>query len=131
MKEARLPEAKSHALPRRGYTTALNVKNGRLHVQAEVELVEKFARSYRIVREPLTNALLPGRLNKVRPVCGYVAIGPDGRVVKAGTASYAGDGAFAVDLTAELTSLSTILAAVYVDESSILPPVRMLRLGPQ
>ncbi|MGH7771262.1 MAG: hypothetical protein ACREQA_03415, partial [Candidatus Binatia bacterium] len=118
-----------YPVPRRGYITAMNVLNGRLQVRVDVETIEKFSRRHRIVREPLTDTLLPGALNKVRPVCRYVVIGADGRVVKAGAAKYAGNGMFAADLNTAPASLSVVMAAVYVDENDTNPQIQVLRPG--
>lgn len=118
----------TYPVPHRGYISALRVQDGRLHIRADVEIVEKFGRTHRIAREPLVDTLLPGATNKVRPACRYVGIGLDGRVLKAGTAGYAGGGVFAVDLKSELAGLSAIMVGIFVDENHMIPEIRMLHL---
>jgi hypothetical protein len=117
-----------YAVPRRAHLTALTVSGGRVRVTADVERVEKFQRSYQIVRSPLSDAMLVGAL-KVTPVCRYVVIGPDGRALAAGTVPYAGGGAFAVELRAPPAG-STVAAAVGLDENFMTPDVRMAPASP-
>ncbi len=118
----------AYPIPRRGYISSMEIADGRLHIRAEVERVEKYSREYTVVREPLTDSLLTGWL-KVRPECRYVTIGSDGQVIMAGTAAYAGGGIFAVERRRLGKDPSAILAAIYVDESDMAPEVRVLRDG--
>ena len=116
-----------YPIPHKGHIVDMKVVEGQLRIRAEVERVEKFQRTYQIVREALTDAMLVGPL-AVRPECRYVGIGPDGRVVAAGTATYAGNGTFSVNLTTRPGNLSTVTAALFVDENFMVPEVKLVRL---
>ncbi len=118
-----------YPIPHRGYITEMAVADAQLRIRVDVEQVEKFQRTYQIVRGHLTDAMLVGAL-KVRPVCQYVGIGADGQVVVVGTATYAGNGTFAADLKVA-AGLSLVMATVFLDENFMLPEVRTLRLGPR
>lgn len=116
-----------YPIPHRAHLTAVTVSGGRLRVAADVERVEKFQRSYQIVRRPLTDAMLVGAL-RAAPVCRYVLIDADGRVLAAGTIPYAGGGAFAVDLRAPPGSTAAV--AIALDENFMTPDVRMTPASP-
>lgn len=116
----------AYPIPRRGYVAEMHIVNGRLQIRAEVELVEKYARSYRIVREPLADGMLTGS-PKVRPVCRYLVVGADGQVLRAGDAAYAGNGTFAADLMTGISGPATVVASIYVDDNFMNPQVQMLR----
>lgn len=117
-----------YPVPHRAYITEMTASGGRLRIRADVERVEKFQRSYQVVRGPLADAMLVGAL-KVRPVCRYIGIGLDGRVLTVGTAPYAGGGAFTAEMRAPPEGLAAVVAAVFLDENFMNPDVRMVRWG--
>jgi hypothetical protein len=83
-----------YAIPRRAYPARIEREATRIAIHADVDVVEKFQREHRISRQPLRTAAVD---QPDMPVCHYVAVGPDHRVVAAGTAPYAGNGVFAVE----------------------------------
>jgi hypothetical protein len=88
----------AYAVPRRGFITKLERRDGRLTISGDMEVVEKFQRSYRLVRMAL-NAVPGPTLRRAEPECHYVLIDTEGRVVLAGTLQAGADASFQVDLT--------------------------------
>lgn len=115
-----------YPIPRRAYVAKVEPRGDRLEVHADVERVEKFMRSYNIVREPLRVPASGGDARDL-PVCRYVVVGPDGEVVLAGTAPHAGAGVFAVDLKGRLKpGPYTVLVALYLGDNHVNPEIRVL-----
>jgi hypothetical protein len=115
-----------YALPHRAYITQITAREHGLEVQVDVERVERFQRTYDIVREPLRAAADAGKKGEI-PLCRYVVLSPAGSVVGTGTATYAGKGLFRVELPQGLTSgLYTVLIAMYLNENYVNPEIRMV-----
>lgn len=116
----------AYAIPRRAYISKMRLEAGRLEVSAEVENVEKFQRSYDIVREPFRGQP-PGAVRPDALVCQYVVLGPTGEVVKAGVATLGDHGVFTVDLKGELgPGLYTIMTALYLNENYMNPEIKVV-----
>jgi hypothetical protein len=101
----------AYAIPRRGFITKVDWQDGRLTVAGDIEVVEKFQRSYRLVRTPLKAA--PATVaQRAAPECRYTVIDADGRVVLAGTIPLGADATFQTDWKERLPTGSYILAAL-------------------
>ncbi len=72
------------ALPRRAYVTGVETTPGGLVLSADVEIVEKFQRSYRILRGPFRPEPAGAGFGPPPPVAHYVVLGGDGEVKAAG-----------------------------------------------
>ncbi len=115
-----------YPIPRRAYVAKVEPRGDRLEVHADVERIEKFMRSYNIVREPLRVPASGGDARDL-PVCRYVVVGSDGEVVLSGTAPHAGAGVFAVDLKGRLKpGPYTVLVALYLGDNHVNPEIRVL-----
>jgi hypothetical protein len=115
-----------YALPHRAYITQITPREYGLEVQADVERVERFQRTYEIVREPLRAAVDAGKKGEI-PLCRYVVLNPAGPVVGTGIATYAGQGLFRVELPRDLApGLYRVLIALYLNENSINPDIKMV-----
>jgi len=115
-----------YALPRRAYITHITPREYGLEVQADVERVERFQRTYDIVREPLRAAADARKKGEI-PLCRYVVLSPAGPVVGAGTATYAGNGLFRVELPRHLASgFYTVLIALYLNDNYVNPDIKMV-----
>lgn len=115
-----------YALPRRAYIAQIVPREHGLDVRAEVERVERFMRTYEIIREPLRHAAGAGQAEPL-PLCRYVVVRPDGVVGQTGTALYVGDGVFRVELQGDLApGLYTVLLALYVNENYVAPEIKMM-----
>ncbi|HSB71595.1 MAG TPA: hypothetical protein VLT62_19890 [Candidatus Methylomirabilis sp.] len=117
----------AYAIPRRAYISKIRLEADRLEVWADVEKVEKFQRSYDIVREPFrgqpASAVRPDTLT-----CQYVILGPTGEVVKAGAATLGDGGVFTADLKGALgPGLYTVMTALYLNENFMNPEIKAVQ----
>jgi hypothetical protein len=101
----------SYAIPRRGFVSDVERDGVRVTLTGEIEVVEKFQRSYRLVRTPL-RSVAPEVIKRVAPECRYVMIDEGGRIVRAGTARPDDDGRFRIDLAGPLPAGSYALSAL-------------------
>ncbi len=116
-----------YAIPRRAYVTKAEVREGRLEIQAEVEKIFTFQRSYKIVREAL-RPQPPGEVAAELPVFSYLVVSPSGDVVEAGTARYGDPGVFTVEFNAKLKpGLYSIITALYLGGNYVNPEVEMVQ----
>jgi hypothetical protein len=101
----------AYAVPRRGFITKVGRDGERLTVSGDIEVVEKFQRSHRLVRTPL-KAIPAALLQRAAPECRYVITDAQGRVALAGTAPLGPDASFQIDLKDRLPSGGYTLSAV-------------------
>jgi hypothetical protein len=103
----------AYAIPRRGFVTKVDWQNGRLTISADIEVVEKFQRSYRLVRTGL-EAVAGPVLRRAAPECRYVLTDAEGRIALAGSLPLGADATFQVDLNGRLPvgryTLSVLIA---------------------
>jgi hypothetical protein len=90
-----------YAIPRRGFITATSWRGGRLTLSGEIEVIDKFQRSYRLLRTPLAS-LQRVVAKRAAPECRYVVADASRRVVLAGVAPLGADGTFVIDFTGRL-----------------------------
>jgi hypothetical protein len=86
----------AYAVPRRGFVTKADWTGRRLSLSADIEVVEKFQRSFRLVRMALEDLPAP-QLKRAAPECRYVVLDADGRVVMAGAVPPGPDARFVID----------------------------------
>jgi hypothetical protein len=103
----------AYAIPRRGFVTKAEWSGERLTLSGDIEVIEKFQRSYRVVRTPLRS--VPATvLKRSAPECRYVVTDADGRVALAGAAQLGAEASFQVDLKGRLPpgryTLSALIA---------------------
>ncbi len=117
----------AYPIPRRAYISKIDRGDDRLEITAEVERLEKFQRSYSIVREPFRSQAS----QLARPdvlVCRYVVVDSAGVVVKTGTVTPRPDGVFTVELKGQLPpGRYTIMIALSLNENSMNPDVKVVR----
>lgn len=113
-----------YALSRRGFITNVERTNDRLRFVADIETVMKYQRSYDIVRKPL-QSIDPEERKRAAPECRYTIVDSSGRVVLAGTANFADDASFDLDLAGKLVAGSyTVLAEIIVNGNAMNAEVR-------
>lgn len=118
----------SYAIPLRAHVAKIGYERDSLYIHAEVERVQKLPRNYEIVREPLASAKRSLKKDKL-PVCRYVVIDSDGKVVLIGNASLDPEGIFKIALAGELPSGAyTVLGALYLGDNAMQPDVRRLAI---
>jgi hypothetical protein len=101
----------AYAVPRRGFVTRTEWNGDRLSVFGDMEIVEKFQRSHRLVRTPL-GSVPAAVLKRAAPECRYIVTGPDGRVALAGVAAIGPDAGFKLDLKSRLPPGRYVLTAL-------------------
>jgi hypothetical protein len=115
-----------YTLPLRAYITHVQPHAQGLEVHAEVERVDKYLRTYEIVREPLRIAATAGKPAEI-PQCRYVVVDAQSTVAATGTAQYTGNGVFVVALRERLRpGLYTVMLALYLHENYVHPEIQVL-----
>jgi hypothetical protein len=113
----------AYPIPRRAYIAEIELQEGGISVAAEIEQVEKFARSHRIVREPVADRRdLTGRTLE----CRYLVVGADGTVLRTGLGRLDDDGRFRIDLDGADLPLGqhTVLITLTLDGNTVDPEIR-------
>jgi hypothetical protein len=116
----------AYAVPRRGYVTKIERRDGGLRLLADIEIVMKFMRDYQIVRQPLRqlDAMVRAR---AAPECRYVVLDSDGHVTLAGTALPQNDLSFAVELDDRLPpGRYTVIAEILVNGNAMNPEIESI-----
>ena len=101
----------AYAVPRRGFVTKVDWNAERALISGDVEVMQKFQRSYRLVRTPL-QSLAPEVAKRMGAEARYTVVDDKARVVRAGTAKLADDLKFRIDLTGLPAGRYTLLAAI-------------------
>jgi hypothetical protein len=109
----------AYAIPRRGFITKVEWEGDKVEISGEIELVEKFQRSYRLVRTPLPG-IPPVVLQRAAPEFRYVVMDGDNRVVSAGF-SPLGEGArFRIDFRGKLPAGRYTMFAVIAPNGNVM-----------
>jgi hypothetical protein len=116
----------AYTIPRRAYISRLEQHGGRLEVTAETEQLEKFQRSYDLVRRPFR----PGASAGVRPdviAARYVVVDAAGRVAQTGMIAPGADAVFRVDLSRSLPpGRYAVMVALYLNENTVNADMRRI-----
>jgi hypothetical protein len=116
----------SYAVPRRGHITRVEQKQGRIELSGDIETVVKFARSYRLEREPI-QSVARDALKRASPECRYVVIDDAGRVVLAGAVTLGDNLTFSVNLHGRLSPGDyTVNAFIAVNGNAMNPDIRRI-----
>lgn len=91
----------AYAIPRRGFVTAVEWSGNRATLRGDIEIVEKFQRSYRLTRTPL-QSLGPEVAKRAAPECHYTIVDDKSRVVLTGVVRLADDSTFRIDFGGRL-----------------------------
>jgi hypothetical protein len=111
----------AYAIPRRGFITGTAWNGGRLLLSGDIEVVDKFQRSYRLVRTPL-KSVSAEVLRRSVPECRYVVVAEDGNVALAGTAPLGTNASFEIDLMDRLAPGRYTLAALLAVNGNVMNP---------
>src|SRR5437016_3292459 len=90
-----------YPIPLRAFVTKAERRGERLEIQAEVESIEKFERSYKIVREPFRPQPASEKFREPLTVH-FTVLRPNDEVAAAGTSRDVQNGRLVVDLTGRL-----------------------------
>ena len=115
-----------YALPLRAWVTRAERRGERLELQADAEVVSKFERSYRIVREPYR--LEPtGEKPRDTLVARYTVVGAGDEVVAAGSSQVVDGGRLIVDLTGRLVpGAYRVFVALALNGNLVNPEVKVI-----
>ncbi|MCL4766026.1 MAG: hypothetical protein KJZ80_07335 [Hyphomicrobiaceae bacterium] len=109
----------AYAIPRRGFVTKVERAGERLTLSGDIEVVEKFQRSYRLERMPLQSVSAPV-LKRAAPECRYVVTNMDGRVALVGVAPLESDAQFRIDLTDRLRPGQYVISALVAVNGNVM-----------
>ncbi len=116
----------AYAIPRRAYISGIETQERGLRIAVEVEKVEKFSRSYEIVRQPLRSAKSTALAGQTLD-CRYLVVAADGMVRLAGRGRLQEDGSFAIDLAAGLApGQYTVVTTVTLTGNTVRPDIRQV-----
>ena len=87
----------AYAIPRRGFITTIERDDEGVRIFGDIELVQKHARSYDIVRQPL-QSLGADAIKRSVPECPYIVTDAGGHVVLAGRVAVGSDASCRLDL---------------------------------
>ena len=117
----------AYAVPRRGFITRAEREGDRIRLSGDIELVQKYQRSYDIVRRPL-QAVAADALKRAAPECRYVVIDADGRVALAGQVAVADAGCL-IDWSGKLPSGQfTLMAQMIVNGNAMNAEIKHIPL---
>jgi hypothetical protein len=111
----------AYAVPRRGFLTKAEWSGSRLSLAGEIEVIEKFQRSYRLVRTPLP-AVPADALRRSSPECRYLVTDAEGRVALAGAVALGAEARFQIDLTDRLPPGRFVLSALLAVNGNVMNP---------
>jgi hypothetical protein len=111
----------AYAVPRRGFVTKADWTGERLTISSDIEVVEKFQRSYRLVRTPL-NSVPAVLLKRAELQCRYIVTDPEGRVAATGIAPLGADARFEVDFKDRLPPGRYTLSALIAVNGNVMNP---------
>jgi hypothetical protein len=114
-----------YPIPLRAFLSRPEVRGHRVEMAVEVERVERFAREFRIVTEPLAARL--GQKDAELPACRFVVLGPRGAVTRAGTVAPVEPGLCAVAIDG-LPRPAIVLVAAAVNGNHVQPQIATMRV---
>lgn len=114
----------AYPIPRQAYISNVELRDGELTISAEVEVIDKYQRTYDIVRRPLRSA--DGAADEI-PICRYVVVAADGMVRLTGLGRLQQNGTFTIDLRKKLApGIYAIMTTLYLNGNTINPDIRRI-----
>jgi hypothetical protein len=109
----------AYAIPRRGFITGMQWEGDRLVLSGDIEIVDKFQRSYRLVRTPLKS--VPAEvLRRAAPECRYIVTDGTHRVVLSEVAPLGAEAKFHIDFKGRLPPGRYTLAAIIAVNGNVM-----------
>jgi hypothetical protein len=109
----------AYAIPRRGFITNTEWQGSRLVLSGDIEIVDKFQRSYRLLRTAL-GAVSAQVLKRSAPQCRYVVTDANDRVVQSEVAALGPDAKFQIDFENRLPAGRYTIAAVIAVNGNVM-----------
>jgi hypothetical protein len=118
----------AYAIPRRGFVTAAEWKDGKVLMSADIEVINKFQRSYKLVRTPLSS-VPPDVVKRSAPECRFVVVDDQKRVRLAGTAALGEGAAFQLDVKDRLPAgRYTLFAVIAINGNVMNAEIRQIQV---
>jgi hypothetical protein len=115
-----------YPVPLRAYPRAVERRGDGLEIQADVERIEKAARSYKIVREPF-RPQLPGEKTREPLTAHWILVDAADELVAAGTSRELRDGRLVIDPGVRaVPGAYRVVVALSVDGNLVRPEVKVL-----
>ena len=114
-----------YPIPLRAFLSRPELRGHRVETSVEIERVERFAREFRVVTEPLAARL--GQKDAELPVCRFVVLGPRGAVTRAGTTAPVEPGLCAVAIDG-LPRPATVLVTAAVNGNHVEAQIATMRV---
>jgi len=115
-----------YPIPLRAYVVKVERRGARLEIQADVENIEKFERSYKIVREPFRPQPASEKFREPLTVH-FTVLGPNDEVAVAGASRDVQNGRLVVDLTGRLKpGAYRVLLALALNGNLVNPEVKVV-----
>jgi len=116
-----------YALPLRAYVAHVERRGDRLEIQADVDKVTKFERSYRIVREPYRPEPAGEKLRASAPVARWTAVGSGDEVAAVGSSADLEGGRVVIDLKGKLApGAYRVLVMLALNDNVVNPEVKTI-----
>jgi hypothetical protein len=114
----------AYAIPRRGFITTVDWTDGKLRLSGDIEVINKFQRSYKLVRAPLSS-VPPDVLKRSAPECRFVVVDDQKRVRLVGTVPVGEGASFPLDVKNRLpVGRYTLFAVIAVNGNVMNAEVR-------
>jgi hypothetical protein len=115
------------AIPVRAFVARSEQRGDRIEIEAEVERVTRFERSYRVVREPFRPAPAGETAQEPVPVAHFVAVGSGDEVAAVGTSSELDGNTLIVDLRGRLKpGAYRVMVALALNGNLVNPEVKVV-----
>jgi hypothetical protein len=109
----------AYAIPRRGFVTGMRWEGDRLVLSGDIEILDKFQRSYRLVRTPLKS--VPAEvLRRAAPECRYIVTDENDRIVLSEVAPLGAEANFHIEVKGRLPPGRYTLAAVIAVNGNVM-----------
>jgi hypothetical protein len=115
------------AIPVRAFVARSKQRGERIEIEADVERIAKFERSYKIVREPFRRPPAGEIAQEPAPVTHFAAVGPDGEVAAVGTSQELDGDTLVLDLRGRLKPGSyRVMVVLALNGNLVNPEVRVV-----
>src|SRR5439155_21189208 len=116
----------AYAVPRRGFVTKIERREGGLRLSADIEIVMKFMRDYEIERQAMRQVDATVR-NRAAPECRYAVVDSAGHIALTGTVPPQDDLTFAIALDGRLPpGQYTVMAEILVNGNAMNPQIERI-----
>jgi len=115
------------AIPLRAFAVKSARREARIEIEAEIETVSRFERSYKIVREPFRRGPAGESMPDAIPVVHYAVLGPGDELVALGTSQELDGDKLVIDLRGRLKpDVYRVMIALSINGNRVNPEVEVI-----